>query len=342
MLAVSGVCQIIIFTLFIYLEKGSLIALKNCLEHHIVNDYKSTLMMSIPPLLLVNSYALLYLSVSIVPGVALQSYNYNIFGVAIFAFLVLKKRFFLSQILALYFIAKGLTFYPLKADMQQFDYVQQQETVFTIYGWIYVVLSVLAYGLSFIMLERILKSSEVSLWIRGIQLNIFSVPLALAVNYYFASSDPDHGFFDNFNIIAYFFVVFKIAEQMMELFVIKVADSVCRMLALSAAVAIVGTMKQPFDVKGLSPSNLGIALILAGICLYSVMEHFPKWRELTMREHAEEENEETDFKIAPPSYNEASKGYTSICVPSVSSKVSRMNENAETFLNLIDDPRDSS
>lgn len=183
------------------------------------------------------------------------------------------------------------------------------------------------------MLEKVLKSSEVSLWIRGIQLNLFAVPLSLMMS--FANdwnSEYPRGFFDNFNIIAWFFIIFKIAQQMMELFVIKVADSIYRSLSLSAALVIIGIMKYPFGFEvnyEASPVKLGTGLVITGICLYTTMDFYP----LTWGGPSETEDDEA-YRDSPIDSNETfSKGYQT--VQTVSSSISN---NEPVFLKIIDEP----
>lgn len=329
--AVAGVIQIILFTIFIYFEEGSVAALKHNVVQHIFVDMRTTFKMALPPIFLILSTELLLISSKILPVQSQSAANYSIFGVAIFTVLVLKKRFFLSQAVAVYFIATGLNHFS--PDLAIID-VQEVtgDSMITFFGHFAIVWAILCYGLSYIILEKVLKSSEVSLWIRGIQLNLFTVPLSLAVSF---SNDwmngESRGFFENFNIIAWFFIIFKIAQQMMELFVIKVADSIYRCLALSTAIVIIGIIKNPFSLEAsydYQPVKLGTGLVLAGICLYMIMDHyFLKWG---VEDEAESEEE---YRESPVDFSETiAKGYQT--VQTVSSTVS----NADVYLKLIDEP----
>lgn len=253
--------------------------------------------------------------------------NYSIIGVAIFTVLLLKRKFFLSQAVAVYLISRGLDNFSVDNVMMTVAQVEPDSNE-TFYDHIAIVWSILFYGLSYVILEKVLKSSDVSLWIRGIQLNLFIVPLSLIVSY---TNDwmtgNQLGFFENFNIIAWFFIIFKIAQQMMELFVIKVADSIYRCLALSTALVIIGIMKNPFDFEEsfeVSPVKLGTGLVIAGISLYIVMDHyFLKWGESSETEDLQE------YRESP--VDSDLKGYQT--VQTVSSSVS----NADVFLTLIDE-----
>lgn len=284
--------------------------------------------MSLPPIFLILSNELLLVASNILPVQSQSATNYTIIGVAIFTVLILRKRFFLTQALACYFIARGLDEIP--DDARIYDIDQPLSSLSTFYGHFAIVWAILCYGMSYVMLEKVLKSSEVSLWIRGIQLNLFTVPLSLLMSLTndWLNDDP-RGFFENFNIIAWFFIVFKIAQQMMELFVIKIADSIYRCLALSVALVVIGIMKYPFSFDAaMSPIQLATGLVLTGVCLYSVMDNFPKWGELQDNNDTDE-----DYREPPIEFNDSTVAKEYQSVQTVSSAVS----NADVYLKLIDE-----
>jgi Nucleotide-sugar transporter len=331
--AVAGIFQIILFTIFLYIEEGSLAALKLNVSSHILSDVKTTFKMSLPPIFLLLSNELLLLSSKILPIQSASAGSYTIVGVAVFSILMFKRRFFLSQALAVYFVAKGLDHFPIDNNFDVSQAATDSTTVF--YGHLAIVWAILFYGISYVTLEKILKSSDVSLWIRGIQLNLFTVPFSLMMWYAnkYVNDDP-RGFFDNFTIIGWFYIIFKVAQQMMELFVIKIADSIYRCLALATALVVIGIMRHPFDIEAnfdYVPVKLGAGLVLSGVCLYAVMDQFPKWGEIN------DTDSDDEYRDSPVDANETlSKGYQT--VQTVSSSVS----NADVYLKLIDDPlRDS-
>lgn len=295
---------------------------------------KTTFKMALPPIFLILSSELLQMSSKILPVQSQSANNYLIIGVALFTILVLKKKFYLSQALAVYFVARGLDQFPSDGNFM-IDAHEKTSRMNMCYGHLLIVCTILCYGLSYVILEKLLKSSDISLWIRGIQLNLFAVPLSLLISF---SSDlmtgDSRGFFDNFNLIACFFIVFKIAQRMMELFVIKVVDSVHRSLALATAFVIIGFIKHPFAIDELFttvPSKLGLGFVLAGICLYTVMDHFPKWGEIY-------KSESDDCLESPVNCTEtvAKGGYQN--VPTVSSAMERAVFNADVYLKLLDEP----
>lgn len=270
----AGLLQIILFLIFLLMEEGSLSNLCRSLYKHIFKDYKSTFKMALPPVFLILSTEFIGIANDILPNEAKSANSFYIVGVAIFCLLLIKRKLMLTQILAILFISMGLTYFPHENQIMSTlipSILQDQE----MYAYFSIIASICCYGLSYAILEKNLKASDVSLWIRGIQLNMFVVPLSLCIclgNHYINDTLETRGFFDNFNIIAWFFIIFIVACNMMELFVIKVADSLFRMIALSLAIMIIGVMKYPFSFDATSPTKVGTGLILAGTALYTLMD----------------------------------------------------------------------
>lgn len=256
------------------LEESSFTNLAVLLKKHIIDDAKSTFKMSLPPLFYLLSLEFKGIANDILPSEAKASDCFYVVGVATASLIILKKKYFLTQILAILFIAVGLTYFPTDYRLSTSSFTlsnlfDDQE----LYAYISIVAAIGCYGLTFAILEHNLKASEVSLWIKGIQMNLFVVPLSFMIclgNYYMYESP--RGFFDNFNIIAWFFIIFIVACNMMQLFVIKVADSMFRMIALSIATVIFGVMKCPFTFDTQSEVKVGTGLVLAGCFLYTLID----------------------------------------------------------------------
>lgn len=315
----AGILQIILFLIFIRIEEGSILNLYRSLHDHIIEDYWTTLKMSLPPILLIISMELLQMAFKFLPQ-SLECSAFYIMSVAIFSSILLKKKFLLSQILAIILITSGLIHFSTTEVMQPkwifplSKLINLPDKLPAFSGYVLVVGAVSCYGLSYVILESCLKSQKVSLWIRGIQLNLFNVPLSIIIivaNHY--TTETPRGFFDNFTLIAWFFIIFVVACNMMELFVIKVADSIFRMISLAIATMIIGIMKNPFMLYNDFNSpvlKIGIGFIIAGIVLYCIMDNLNPMKEI--------ENED-ESEVRESSYIVPLKLYQS--VPTVSYKV---------------------
>lgn len=263
--------------------------------------------MALPPTLLVLSTELLKIASEILPKEANEAKAFYIVGVAVFSFLLLGKKFMLTQMLAIAFIAFGLTNFENNSTLSLFTLSSVLAENST-YGYLSILAAICCYGLCYSILESNLKrDGEVSLWIRGIQLNLFVVPISFLI---ITMTTSHRGFFDNFNIIAWFFIIFVVACNMMELFVIKVADGMFRMISLALATMLIGSMQYAFSIDAVrnTPIKLGCGLILSGTILYSAID-------LVNPINESEEQNETDFSAVAPVKN----NYQS--VPTVSYKV---------------------
>lgn len=311
----AGTLQLILFLIFLRIEEGSI---SNVLKKHILEDPRTTLKMSLPPVFLILSTELMKIAASIIPKEAKEASAFYIVGVGAFSFMILRKRFLLTQILAIIFIAFGWSKLPNVTSTASLSLFTMSSLLNenSIYGYLSILAAICCYGLCYVILESNLKLYDASLWIRGIQLNLFNVPLSLViciVNHYM---DPQQrGLFENFNIIAWFFIIFVVAAGMMELFVIKVADSMFRMISLALATMLINVLQYPFSFdSSISPVKIGCGLILAGIFLYSAVD-FINPNSI--------ENEEQNESVRDSSYVVPMKLYQS--VPTVSYKVKECN-----------------
>ncbi|KAG5679313.1 hypothetical protein PVAND_008888 [Polypedilum vanderplanki] len=270
----GGILQIILFLVFLLLEEGSFSNLLISLKKNIFEDAKSTFKMALPPILFLLASEFRGIAKIIIPMDEGSMSSFYIIGVAICSVIILKRKFMLTQALAILLISMGLTYFP--SDYHQTSSTSTITNLFgndELYAYISIALAIACFGLGFGILEHNLKAKNASLWICGIQFNLFVVPIAFTfsiANYIFDESS--RGFFDNFNIISSFFVIFLVACLMMKLFVVKVADSIFCMIALSIATALIGMMKNSFTLDSDSHVKIGAGLVLAGSALYIVID----------------------------------------------------------------------
>lgn len=230
--------------------------------------------MLVPPFLLVLSWEVYHISAMILPYETAIAKNYTIISTVFFSILILRKGFFMTQILSLFFIAVGSSLFPQNYEFSEFKILSAYDNESRqIIGYSLIVLSTVFYGLSYILLELRLKSPENSFWITGIQFNIFYVPFFLIVsliNDYIFYDDSE--FFDAFDIFAWFYIIFISAQKIMELFVLKISDSIHMQMSSAIALSLIVFLEQNFTL-----SRYGTGLIVYGTMLYSVLEFFPEW-----------------------------------------------------------------
>jgi hypothetical protein len=225
------------------------------------------LRMALPPILLVLYSKLLELACDLLPNEAKLAEAFEIVGVAVFSFIILRKKFLLTQMLAVVFIAFGLTIFENNASL-----TLTRLTENSVHGYLLILAAVCCYGMCYSLLESNLKLNDVSLWIRGIQFNIFYVPISLFI--VLNSNNSNRGFFDNFNLIAYFYIIFVTSCCMMQFFVIRIADGMSRIISLAVATVLINIMQHAFTFDTFSDSSLkvGCGLVIAGFFLYSIID----------------------------------------------------------------------
>lgn len=220
--------------------------------------------MALPPMLFVISWECFFLSNEFYPSTTAMTKNCKIISLAIFSILILGRKFFMTQILGICFVAYGmfrLTQTPLS--LTEFDDLSKDPIESCL-----IVSGLLSYGLSFVLLERQLKLADASFWITGIQYCMYFVPCFLIVSCY---NDwlfhNEQGFLTASDIFTWFYIVFVAAQMIMELFVIKISDSIFMNMSYSIAFAFIMLFGQSLKISG-----YGAGFIIYGIMLYIFLE----------------------------------------------------------------------
>lgn len=133
-----------------------------------------------------------------------------------------------------------------------------------------VLASSLLSGFANVYLEGKMKSSS-SLWLRNVQLAIFSIPQTAFLTLSHAKAIQTLGFFAGFTPLVWLVVVLKALGGLIVAAVIKYADNILKTYA--TAVAIVLTCLLSIPLYGLVPSAAflqGMVLVLISMVLYNV------------------------------------------------------------------------
>lgn len=224
-----------------------------------------TLKMALCPILLFLSMEFWKISSEMLPKESNEIKSYYIISVTVFSLLITRRKFFFTQLLAVMLITFGLLNINSNLTLSSSKITGNG----IIYGYFFSFAAISSYGLCFSLLEMNLKQNDrdVSLWIRGIQFNVPYCILLLISNSF---TNQRGQFFDDFNLISYFFVIFLAACNLLELFVIKVADSVFRMISMSLATMLLALMQNVSSVS--SSIKLGSTLILIGTMIYLTID----------------------------------------------------------------------
>uniref|UniRef100_A0A3P9BBC6 Solute carrier family 35 member A3b n=1 Tax=Maylandia zebra TaxID=106582 RepID=A0A3P9BBC6_9CICH len=138
-------------------------------------------------------------------------------------------------------------------------------------GLIAVLMACVSSGFAGVYFEKILKETSQSLWLRNIQLGLFSFVFGLTgMVVYDGESLKQEGIFQGYNTITCIVVVLQALGGLIVAVVIKYADNILKGFATSLSI-MVSTLMSYFLLKDFNPTSvffLGAVLVIAATFLY--------------------------------------------------------------------------
>lgn len=240
------------------------------LNNTIVKQPIDTLKVCIPSLVYLIQNNLLYVSTSNLDAATYQvTYQLKIFTTAVFSVLILKRKLYRHQWIALAVLIAGVVLVQLNntSDKTQRTYPDQNRIV----GLAAALVACCLSGFAGVYFEKILKGAEISVWMRNIQLSFVSIPLGLIVS---LTTDWNkivaHGFFFGYDIFVIYLIVLQAAGGLIVAMVVKYADNILKGFATSLAIIVACVFSMYFFDFTISVQFVvGTILVMCSIFLYS-------------------------------------------------------------------------
>jgi UDP-sugar transporter A1/2/3 len=130
-------------------------------------------------------------------------------------------------------------------------------------------------GFAGIYFEKILKGSDISVWMRNVQLSFLSLPFGLITCFISDwSKINSHGFFVGYDFFVWYLVVLQACGGLIVAVVVKYADNILKGFATSLAIVISCIASiYIFDFYITFQFALGALLVICSIFMYG---HTPK------------------------------------------------------------------
>lgn len=199
-----------------------------------------------------------------------MTYQLKILTTAIFAVFILKKQLLKSQWLSLLTLIVGVVLVQLA---QSGDHpvskngIEQNRFLGFVAAFSACVLS----GFAGIYFEKILKGSDISVWMRNVQLSICSIPFGL-LTCYVSDGDVIHkqGFFFGYDKFIHYLIVLQAGGGLIVAMVVKYADNILKGFATSLAIVISCLASiYLFNFELTFQFALGAAFVIFSVFLYS-------------------------------------------------------------------------
>lgn len=230
-----AICIFVVFTE----ENHSVQKTINKLYLFIVKQPYDTLMVGVPSFLYVIQNNLLYLSASNLDAATYQvTYQLKILTTAVFSVVILKRKLLITQWVALMVLVCGVVCVQM-ADTQPVKAVKLPVEQNRLLGFSAALGACCLSGYAGILFEKIMKSSDISVWIRNVQLSFLSIPLGLFTTFVSDySALKEHGFFFGYDGFVIYVIILQAVGGLIVAMVVKYADNILKGFATSLAIII--------------------------------------------------------------------------------------------------------
>lgn len=230
----------------------------------IIVNKMDTLKVCVPSFLYLIQNNLLYVGVEHLNVVPFQiTCQTKIFTTAIFSVLILKRQLRTTQWLSLLLLSLGVAL----VNMPDYDKTQDLQSDNSnkrnlIIGFSSVLMAMVLSGLAGVYFEKILKGSDVSVWMRNVQLSLLSLPLGLIMSLTEHYEDIKvKGFFFGYDLFVVYLILFNAMGGILVGVVVKYADMIIKGFAFSISIVLtclVSIVFFDFEIT---------RLIIVGACL---------------------------------------------------------------------------
>lgn len=266
----SEVVKLATCLVLVKLEEGSFYRFKNAIKSTIINQPLDTLKVCVPSLVYIIQNNLLYISASHLDAATYQvTYQLKILTTAIFAVIILRKRLLSTQWIALLLLICGV----VSVQMAQSDEGSSNSSNMyqnRLLGFSAALGACLLSGFAGIYFEKILKGSDISVWMRNVQLSLLSLPFGIITCFLNDSATiVDNGFFFGYDIFVIYLVVLQACGGLIVAVVVKYADNILKGFATSLAIVISCIASiYIFDFVLTFQFTIGAFLVICSIFLY--------------------------------------------------------------------------
>ncbi|KAG8225749.1 hypothetical protein J437_LFUL016101 [Ladona fulva] len=234
----AEVVKLVTCLVLVYYEEGNLRNWYKSLYKTIVQQPFDTLRVCVPSLVYIIQNNLLYVSASHLDAATYQvTYQLKILTTAMFSVVILRRSLLFIQWIALVVLLSGVVLVQLAQTIvvQPIGGVEQNRLL----GFIAALSACFLSGFAGIYFEKILKGSDISVWMRNVQLSFLSLPFGLLtclVNDW--SKVREHGLFFGYDLFVIYLVVLQALGGLVVAMVVKFADNILKGFATSLAIVI--------------------------------------------------------------------------------------------------------
>lgn len=189
-----------------------------------------------------------------------------------FAVTMLRRVLSIHQWSALVLLAMGVAMVQLTGTSDKVSTTGEQNRLI---GFAAAIAACVLSGFAGIYFEMILKGSDISVWMRNVQLSFLSLPFGIITCFVTDwESIQSKGFFFGYDAFIIYLIVLQAGGGLMVAMVVKYADNILKGFATSLAIIIACIFSiYFFEFKVTSQFVFGSSMVIASVFLYN---HKPK------------------------------------------------------------------
>mmetsp|Transcript_25138 Transcript_25138/g.41439 ORF Transcript_25138/g.41439 Transcript_25138/m.41439 type:complete len:393 (+) Transcript_25138:219-1397(+) len=248
----------------------SIPALRSELYKHVWASPHDLIKLCVPSFLYTIQNNLLYLALTNLDAASYQVlYQLKILTTAIFSATMLGRRFSATKWASLVILTCGVAIVEISGTSDSDALENKDQNRFV--GLVAVISAACTSGFSGVYFEKILKGSEVTLWIRNIQMGLFSIAIAFVTAIVGDSAQiSQKGFFVGYSPIVVTVITVQAVGGLIVAVVVKYADNVLKVFASSFSILLSCLISAlAFDFRPNKSFLVGASLVLMSTVMYS-------------------------------------------------------------------------
>lgn len=269
-----------------YQGNCSIPALRSELYKHVWASPYDLIKLCVPSFLYTIQNNLLYLALTNLDAASYQVlYQLKILTTAIFSATMLGRRFSATKWASLVILTCGVAIVEISGTSDSDTSENKDQNRFV--GLVAVISAACTSGFSGVYFEKILKGSEVTLWIRNIQMGIFSIAIAFVTAFVTDSTEiSQKGFFVGYSPIVVTVITVQAVGGLIVAVVVKYADNVLKVFASSFSILLSCLISAvAFDFRPNKSFLVGASLVLISTVMYSKPSKKPPREVLPIVQH---------------------------------------------------------
>jgi len=243
------------------------------LKLEVIDNWRQSVLLGVPAGLYTLQNNLLYIALQNLNGTTYQvTYQLKILTTAVFSVAMLGKKLDATKWLSLLMLTAGVVIVQIPTGGATTVKETEEDAGNTYLGLSAVIFACCTSGFAGVYFEKILKGTKQSVWLRNIQLALFSIVLGAAGCFW---NDGDRiaegGFFQGYTNIVLVVVTLQGLGGLVIATVIKYADNIMKSFAVSISIIITGmisfTFMSDFDLTW--NFVMGAMLVIGATFMYT-------------------------------------------------------------------------